>query len=185
MMPVVRISDATLSSLKLISAWYETKTPAETLDRVVSEMMETLGLERDVDEAAVQQGDGPIEFARAPGLSFTRVLYASVSGKVLDSPNWAGLLLQTIQAVKPKVGSAANLVKELQVPSRANHYEDDGFKYHAHLGISVQGQSATDAWKEVDRLARKWRIPVEVRFQWRENPKAQHPGQIGVMRSGA
>ncbi|TIL65361.1 MAG: hypothetical protein E5Y77_22410 [Mesorhizobium sp.] len=48
----------------------------------------------------------------------------------------------------------------------------------------LQGQSATDAWKEVDRLARKFGIPVGVRFQWRESPKAQHPGKIGLIRSG-
>jgi hypothetical protein len=48
----------------------------------------------------------------------------------------------------------------------------------------VQGQSASDCWKEVDRLAKKWRIPVSVEFWWRQNPKAQHPGRTGVLRSG-
>lgn len=56
--------------------------------------------------------------------------------------------------------------------------------YHADLGISVQGQSAADAWKEIDRLAKKWSIPVSVEFSWRQNPKAQHPGRIGLLRSG-
>ena len=63
-------------------------------------------------------------------------------------------------------------------------YEKEGFKYHPALGISVQGQSAQDCWKEVDRLARKWRIPVTVEFRWRQNPKAQHPGKTGVLQSG-
>jgi hypothetical protein len=48
----------------------------------------------------------------------------------------------------------------------------------------VQGQSAQDCWKEVDRLAKKWRIPVSVEFWWRQNPKAQFPGKTGVLRSG-
>ena len=48
----------------------------------------------------------------------------------------------------------------------------------------MQGKSAPDCWKEVDRLAKKWRIPVSVEFQWRQNPKAQFPGKTGVLRSG-
>jgi hypothetical protein len=39
----------------------------------------------------------------------------------------------------------------------------------------VQGQSASEAWKEVERLANKWRIAVTVEFSLRQNPKAQHP----------
>ena len=46
------------------------------------------------------------------------------------------------------------LVRELHIPSKAEPYEEEGFKYHPDLGISVQGQSASDAWKEVDRLAK-------------------------------
>jgi hypothetical protein len=51
-------------------------------------------------------------------------------------------------------------------------------------GISIQGQSAMDAWKEVSRLAEKYSIPVDVRLKWRENEKAQHPGKVGVIRAG-
>lgn len=69
-------------------------------------------------------------------------------------------------------------------PANAERYEDEGFKYHADLGISVQGQSASDAWKEIDRLARKWTIPVTIEFWWRQNDKAQYPGRTGILRSG-
>jgi len=39
-------------------------------------------------------------------------------------------------------------------------------------------------WKEVERLARKWRVPVTVECWWRQNPKAQYPGKTGMLRSG-
>lgn len=58
----------------------------------------------------------------------------------------------------------------------AARFEDEGFKYHPDLRVSIQGQSASDAWKEVDRLAKKWRIPVTVEFWWRQNSKALYPG---------
>jgi hypothetical protein len=48
----------------------------------------------------------------------------------------------------------------------------------------VQGQLASDCWKEVNRLAKKWRIPFSVEFWRREYPKAQYPRKTGILRSG-
>ena len=54
MMPVVRINDATFADLKSIATWFGTKTPSQTIDRIVQEAMEQLGMERDEEpEAAV------------------------------------------------------------------------------------------------------------------------------------
>jgi hypothetical protein len=89
-----------------------------------------------------------------------------------------------IAQVKTKGFEGEKLVRELAIPAKAVQYEEEGFKYHPDLRISVQGQSASECWKEVDRLAKKWRIPVSVEFRWRQNPKAQHPGRTGVLRSG-
>jgi hypothetical protein len=64
-------------------------------------------------------------------------------------------------------------------------YEEDGFKYHPALGISRRGQSASDAWKEVDRLAEEWRIPVVIEFWWQQNPRrntrARRPWASGIL----
>jgi hypothetical protein len=92
--------------------------------------------------------------------------------------------LAVIAQVKAKGAEGERLVRELAIPAKAEKYEEEGFKFHPDLGISVQGQSASDAWKEVDRLAKKWRIPVTVEFWWRQNPKAQYPGKTGVLSSG-
>jgi hypothetical protein len=98
--------------------------------------------------------------------------------------NWAHLLLEMIASVKAKGLSGAKLVSELQVPAKATQYSSDGYTYHPELGISVQGQSAQDAWKEIERIANKWAIPVDVEFQWRQNKKAQHPGRSAFLRAG-
>lgn len=58
-------------------------------------------------------------------------------------------------------------------PARTDNYDGEEFKFNSELGISIKGQSAADAWNEIDRIAKKWRIPVVVELQWRENPKAQ------------
>ncbi|WP_374654173.1 T4SS efffector SepA family protein [Dongia sp.] len=186
MMPVVRINDATFADLKSIAAWFGTKTPSETIDRVVREAMEQLGMERDDEpaEVATTTNDGVMQFESAPGLAFTKPLAASINGKALHSPRWSAILLTMIAQVKSKGFEGEKLVRELAIPAKVEQYEEEGFKYYSNLGISVQGQSASDCWKEVDRLAKNWRIPVSVEFRWRQNPKARHPGRTGVLRSG-
>jgi len=81
MMPVVRINDATFADLKSIATWFGTKTPSETIDRIVREAMEQLGMERDdkPEEVATSTSDGAMQFDTAPGLAFTKPLAASVS----------------------------------------------------------------------------------------------------------
>jgi hypothetical protein len=186
MMPVIRINDATFDDLSALKRWFGTKTPGETIDRIVRDTMEELGIERDDEPEAVtsKSSNGSIEFDSAPGLTFTKPLVATVKGTSIQSPRWRTILLAMIAQVKAKGFDGDKLVRELNIPAKAERYEDEGYSYHADLGISVQGQSAADAWKEVDRLATKWGIPVMVEFWWRQNPKAQYPGRTGVLRSG-
>jgi hypothetical protein len=186
MMPVIRLSDATFAELKAISTWLSTSTPSETIDRLVREKLDALGLERDADGESDPASPDQIEqFERAPGLSFTRLISAKIGGVLIEKANWAGLLVAMIAAVKAKKGlSGEKLVSELQVPTKNRSFSDDGFRYFPNLGISVQGQSAQDAWKEVERLANKWKIPVEAQFQWRQNAKALRPGRSGLLRAG-
>lgn len=182
MMPVVRISDATFVELKAISTWLSTKTPSDTIEQLVRDKLEELGLERDgSDETEASSPDSVLKFDKAPGLSFTRVLAARINGKTIERANWANVLTSIIAAVKEKGLNVEKLVSELQVPAKACSYNEEGFRYYEDLGISLQGQSAQDAWKEVDRLARKWKISVQVDFQWRQNDKAQHPGRTGLL----
>ena len=186
MMPVVRINDATFADLSTLKTWFGTKSPSETIDRIVRNAMEQLGIERD-DEAegtAVTSTDGALVFDTAPSLTFTKPTKAIINGKLIQNPNWASILHVMIAQVKSKGFEGEKLVRELSVPSKAASYDDDGYRYFPELGISLQGQSASDAWKEVDRLAKKWRIPVKVEFIWRQNPKAQYPGKAGVLQSG-
>lgn len=192
-MPVIRVNDATFVDLKSVATWLGTETPSQTIDRLVREKMEQLGLERDDapeemmprDVSSTASDEGDMEFRSAPGLSFTRVLDASVGGKTLGKANWSGVLLNVITATKKKNGmDAKTLCHELQIPSKPYEYVSEGYKYQSELGISIQGQSAQDAWKEIQRLADKHHVAVDVRFQWRENDKAQYPGRIGVLRAG-
>ncbi len=187
MMPVIRISDATFVDLKSISTWLGTDTPSKTIESLVREKMDALDLERDLDEEETEivasEGEATV-FERTPGLTFTRILSAKLDGESLSKPKWAGLLIDMAKHVKAKGFVAERLATELQIPTKSDAYEEEGYRFYPELGISIQGQSAQDAWREISRLADKHRIPVEVEFQWRENEKAQHPGVVGIIRAG-
>ncbi len=186
MMPVLRITDGTFADLSTLKTWLGTKTPSETIERIVQQAMEELGLERDdePDTPLAITSEGAMKFDTAPGLAFTKPLSASVQGKSIRSPRWSAILMAMIAHVKAKGFEGDKLVRELQIPAKAEQYQDEGFKFYSDLGISVQGQSASDAWKEIERIATKWGIPVTVEFWWRQNPKAQYPGRTGVLQSG-
>ncbi|BBU54065.1 hypothetical protein KU6B_03300 [Mameliella alba] len=186
MMPVVRINDATFADLSALKTWFGTKTPSETIDRIVREAMDQLGMERDDEphEALHESYAEAMEFPTAPGLSFTKPINATVGGKSVQNPKWSSILLAVIAQVKGKGLGGDKLVNELHIPAKATEYDEEGYKYQPDLGISVQGQSANDAWKEIERIAQKWHIPVMVKFMWRQNPKAQYPGKMGVLRAG-
>jgi hypothetical protein len=186
MMPVVRVNDATFVDLSTLKTWFGTKTPSETIDHLVREMMNQLGMERDdkVEAEATISADDVMVFDSAPSLLFTKPLSASVNGRSVQSPRWSAILLTTIAQLKEKGFEGEKLASALNVPAKTVPYEEEGFKYHADLGISVQGQSASDAWKEIDRIAKRWSIPVFVEFWWRQNAKAQFPGRTGRLSSG-
>lgn len=186
MMPVVRINDATFADISTLKTWFKTKSPSETIDRIVRDAMEQLGIEHDDEthDASVGSTDNTLLFDVAPSLTFTKPVKAIINSKTIQNPNWASILHVMIEQVKAKGFEGEKLVRRLEIPSKAISYGDEGYRYVTELGISVQGQSAADAWKEVDRLAKKWCIPVNVEFVWRQNPKAQYPGKVGVLRAG-
>ena len=186
MMPVIRLNDATFADLSTLKTWFGTKTPSDTIDRIVREALDLLGMERDEEptDLVAPSSEGAMEFTKTPGLAFTKPLSASINGRAVPSPRWSSLLLTMIAQLKAKGFVGEKLVDALQVPAKAGRYEVEGFKYHANLEISIQGQSAADAWKEIDRISKKWSIPVEIEFWWRKNAKAQFPGKTGRIRSG-
>ena len=69
-------------------------------------------------------------------------------------------------------------MKELiRVNSVLGKKEDQGYRYLASVGVSVQGQDSNSAWKAVSHIAKVMHLPVNVLFVWYENQKATYPGQ--------
>ena len=168
------------------AAWSTFKTNPQAIDDIGRKNLNDFEIKRDaVGRPEMVSNYEIMTFDRAPGLSFTRLTAAKVGGIPVRKLNWVNLLVDVIVSLKKKGLDVPKLCAELQVPTKPFEHSDTGFVYYPELGISIQGQSAQDVWKEVHRIASKWAIPVEAEFQWRQNEKAQHPGRSGVLKTGS
>jgi len=181
--PVIRISDAAFSDLKSVSTWLGTKTPSATIEKLVAEKMDDLDLERDIN-ANVGIKSGVLKFDKTPGLSHTLPLYAYIDQTKILSPRWSGVLIKTIEALKARNLNAEEIYQILDIPAQLGKHEGPGYKFYPEIGLSIQGQSAPNAWKEASRLAQKYNFPIAVKFKWYDKPKAQHPGRVGILNKG-
>lgn len=129
----------------------------------------------------IDQGTKPQTFSpkSVPNLTHTKLLSAKVGSETIR-PTWNGLLFHLVRLI-PK-GRLANLDEARRliiVNFVSGKKEDEGYRFVAEHGISVQGQAANDAWKGASHVAQKLGVPVEVEFLWRMKEGAAHPGVTG------
>ncbi|MGY8656928.1 MAG: hypothetical protein ACKVJX_25235, partial [Verrucomicrobiia bacterium] len=58
---------------------------------------------------------------------------------------------------------------------------DESFHQIEGTHLWLQGMDANQAWKRSLVLARRIRVDLKVSLYWRENPKATHPGEEGLL----
>ncbi len=184
-MPVIRLTDENFMSLKYIKDWHDgLQTPSETINFLIKKEMASLNLELDDEPLTAKDSGEGILFQEMPGLTHTKVLFAKINNNEVKNVNWGRILLAVMKAAKDKGLSKEVLSVEMQINTEPYKIKGKGYTFYSELGLSVQGQSAPDSWKEAQRLANKYNIPVEVKFKWREKEGAQYPGKIGIMKAG-
>jgi hypothetical protein len=117
-----------------------------------------------------------------PDLTHTKVTFASVGSKSLDSPTWNALLDELVRLAKRQLGDFSAVRKVSLVNLVQGEKVDDGYHFLADIGISVQGQSANDAWRGIAQIARAIDRRVQVHFFWRSKEKALRPGEGGCFQ---
>jgi len=115
---------------------------------------------------------------RPPSLLHTRVR-GEFAAKSFS--NWNDLLrVAHIHAFKD-VRSFEELHKMTRAQIRKGSYSNEGYKFVPEIGISIQGVDADHAWPYALRLAIHLKVPVKAEIEWRNNDKAAHPGERGVI----
>jgi len=117
-----------------------------------------------------------------PDLTHTGINSAKFGGAQVNSPNWNVMLEIAIRQAVRKLGSVEALRKVVPINVMDGKKTDQGYRYLADVNVSVQGQSAKDAWKATAKIARRLGRTVHVQFYWQNKEGAEHPGEIGIFR---
>jgi hypothetical protein len=122
-----------------------------------------------------------------PVLTHTKVLTVEFCGKALEhsQANWNGLLNAAVREAKGRAKSAAEFKQLVLIPFTDGKKVDEGYRFLAELGISIQGQDANGAWKAACYIAQKLALPLAVTFVWREKEGAAFPGVTGRLATSA
>jgi hypothetical protein len=118
----------------------------------------------------------------SPGsLYHTRIISASINGRNQLRPKWNGLRERMHRVALEKLGSFDLLRTVSGAHLKQGRYESEGFKYIPEGDFSIQGVDANWCWTQILELAQRLKVPVQVRFEWRDKAGAAHPGKTGSL----
>lgn len=115
----------------------------------------------------------------APDLTHTKLLSTVVNGRALRAPSWNSLLDEVVVNAAKQMDDFETLTANTLANVVRGQKTDEGYHYLQEIDVSVQGQSANDAWRAAASLALQTGQGLEVRFVWREKKGAQRPGESG------
>jgi hypothetical protein len=121
------------------------------------------------------------KWASPPDLTHTKVLAAEFCKVRLSKTDvsWNGLLNEAIRIAKKRTKSEDEFKRLILVNFVMGKKDDEGYRYLADIGVSVQGQDSNAAWKAVFYIAKQLGCQFEVVFTWRMKKEAAHPGITG------
>lgn len=118
---------------------------------------------------------------KAPGdLRFTKIIQGKIGFE--EASGWGDLVKAGIKLAVSKGFPIQDLQRRLSVNIKTEPFNDDGFRWDADLNLSIQGFDTKKAADNLYRLASMLKEELYVRFYWRENDGAAHPGEEGVIR---
>jgi hypothetical protein len=121
--------------------------------------------------------------AEPPNLSYTIITSIVLDGLHLPPTDhfWNSLLVATIRKAC-ETTPADKLPGLISCRYTIGKTKGAGFKYIPDLGLSVQAQSAANAWKATYSILQQIKVPLELEFRWDNHPSAAFPGARPSLR---
>ena len=113
-----------------------------------------------------------------PDLRFTSVIEANIGPQYAN--NWNAIVRNGVK-IATQTNMTTNDLKKLSVPVKDGKIIKHGFTPVKDTNISVQNIDAGKAWHLALGLAKELQCEIRVRFKWRDNEDAQHPGKEGLL----
>jgi hypothetical protein len=177
-MPQIEISEETLARLQ--------KHAVALVDDADSAIRKLIDFKENTSSTPATFAPGVKDYStgKLPDLRDTKILSAMVAGKALppEKMNWNRLLDEAIGLAAVKLKDPKALGQYIIIKHVIGKKENQGFRYLAKAGISVQGQDATRAWKTAAHLFKEMQLAAEVVFLWSDSDKAAYPGKTGKLK---
>lgn len=153
--------------------------PFETPGAVINRALDAL--DQQVDSPASTNSFGTdserrLDPLRLPDMMFTKVLDATIRGKVVARPNWNSLLKRIVRLAKEHAKNFDELTLLCPINMVSGRKVDEGYRYLSDINVSVQSQAANSACLTIVTIAQKLNIALDIGFMWRNREDAAHPG---------
>ena len=153
----------------------------DTPDKIINLGLQALEGNGHVVPSAVPNSMLKFGDKNLPNLTHTKVLQATIDGKVMPKVNWNSLLDLVLVAARKRGLSTAEIKGIGSINISEKRKSDEGFRYLESAGFSVQGQDANRACYGALSISRKVGMNLEVEFMWRDKDGASHPGMTGLV----
>jgi len=189
MSPLIQISDEVYKKLK-----ERAKSPQDTPSDIIASLLgiqnkvedppaeqrlaessvpEILPEEEHYDETLKLDPDTPED------LYFTTIIQGHFENKKIAT--WNELIDTAHIVAVEKIETYDALKKLTNSDIVMGAYNENGFRPIPSIGISIQGDSPNQAWKNALHIARKLKVTVEILFEWERKFTAARPGSRGVL----
>jgi Type I restriction enzyme R protein N terminus (HSDR_N) len=116
-----------------------------------------------------------------PGdIRFTKIIQGKFGFD--EATGWTDLVKAGIKLAVSKGFPIQELQRRLTIKIKTEPFNDDGYRWDPELKLSIQGFEAKRAADNLYRLANLLKEELYIRFYWRENDDAAHPGEEGVIQ---
>lgn len=116
-------------------------------------------------------------------LGFTRIINCNIGG-INPGDHWTNLMSTGI-CIAIESGLTIDDIKEsTTINLLEGEKRDKGYNYVRGAGVSYQGMSANITWENALKLAQLTKQNIYVEFEWRDNPRAAHPGKREILSWG-
>jgi hypothetical protein len=178
--PIISFSEATFEKLQQLAKPF-VDTPESVVAMLADEELKRRASASGKAETSTSDQAMRLEPDRHDSLTHARLISATVDGKELHRPKWNNLLDHLHILGRERLGSFDALKRVSGARLRPGRYEEEGFHYLPQADLSIQGLEANLAWDHSLGLARHLRVPLRVKFEWRDKEGAARPGQRAVM----
>jgi hypothetical protein len=174
------LSDATFEKLQRLAVAF-VDTPETVITRLADEELKRRGDQSSSKERGSAGEILRLDPDRHESLTHAKLIEATVNGQPLHRPKWNNLLDNLHVAARQRLGSFDAVQNITGAHIKDGKYEQDGFHFLPDADFSLQGVDANLAWDHSLSLARHLRIPIHVRFEWRDKDGAARRGETAIL----